>query len=108
MYCILGFATHFENMTTIWACPPVTFFYHSQTSVRAAQPHAQQLPREDLTDQDMEDPARAVEKLVDQKVMEVVSDQEKPIYIVCWNPQFKKHRKNCECCPGHYLSTSVY
>ena len=19
-----------------------------------------------------------------------------------------KHRKNCECCPGHYLSTSVY
>ena len=20
----------------------------------------------------------------------------------------KKHRKNCECCPGHYLSTSVY
>ena len=23
----------------------------------------------------------------------------------CWQ---KKHRKNCECCPGHYLSTSVY
>ena len=21
---------------------------------------------------------------------------------------FKKHRKNCECCPGQYLSTSVY
>ena len=21
---------------------------------------------------------------------------------------FKKHRKNCECCTGHYLSTSVY
>ena len=21
---------------------------------------------------------------------------------------FRKHRKNCECCPGHYLSTSVY
>ena len=20
----------------------------------------------------------------------------------------RKHRKNCECCPGHYLSTSVY
>ena len=20
----------------------------------------------------------------------------------------KKHRKNCECCPGHYLFTSVY
>ena len=20
----------------------------------------------------------------------------------------EKHRKNCECCPGHYLSTSVY
>ena len=20
----------------------------------------------------------------------------------------KKHRKNCECCPGYYLSTSVY
>ena len=20
----------------------------------------------------------------------------------------KKQRKNCECCPGHYLSTSVY
>ena len=20
----------------------------------------------------------------------------------------QKHRKNCECCPGHYLSTSVY
>ena len=19
-----------------------------------------------------------------------------------------KHRKNCECCPGYYLSTSVY
>ena len=19
-----------------------------------------------------------------------------------------KHRKNCECCPGHYMSTSVY
>ena len=31
---------------------------------------------------DMEDPARAVEKLVDHKVMEVVSDKEKPIYIV--------------------------
>ena len=37
---------------------------------------------------DMEDPARAVEKLVDHKVMEVVSDKEKPIYIVSWNPQF--------------------
>ena len=23
-------------------------------------------------------------------------------------PKLKKHRKNCECCPGHYLSTSVY
>ena len=22
--------------------------------------------------------------------------------------QVIKHRKNCECCPGHYLSTSVY
>ena len=22
--------------------------------------------------------------------------------------QTSKHRKNCECCPGHYLSTSVY
>ena len=22
--------------------------------------------------------------------------------------KFRKHRKNCECCPGHYLSTSVY
>ena len=21
---------------------------------------------------------------------------------------YSKHRKNCECCPGHYLSTSVY
>ena len=21
---------------------------------------------------------------------------------------FQKHRKNCECCPGHYMSTSVY
>ena len=20
----------------------------------------------------------------------------------------RKHRKNCECCPGHYLSTSIY
>ena len=24
------------------------------------------------------------------------------------SPVQKKHRKNCECCPGHYLSTSVY
>ena len=30
------------------------------------------------------------------------------------NPQFQidnikyRHHKNCECCPGHYLSTSVY
>ena len=31
---------------------------------------------------DMEDPARAVEKLVDQKVMGVVSDKEELIYIV--------------------------
>ena len=23
-------------------------------------------------------------------------------------PFIIKHRKNCECCPGHYLSTSVY
>ena len=23
-------------------------------------------------------------------------------------PCLAKHRKNCECCPGHYLSTSVY
>ena len=23
-----------------------------------------------------------------------------------WN--LSKHGKNCECCPGHYLSTSVY
>ena len=22
--------------------------------------------------------------------------------------RIKKHRKKCECCPGHYLSTSVY
>ena len=36
----------------------------------------------------MEDPAIAVEKLVDQNVMEVVSDKEDPIYIVSWNPQF--------------------
>ena len=21
---------------------------------------------------------------------------------------YSKHRKNCQCCPGHYLSTSVY
>ena len=21
---------------------------------------------------------------------------------------WRKHRKNCECCPGHYLSISVY
>ena len=27
------------------------------------------------------------------------------IEIFVWN---LKHRKNCECCPGHYLSTSVY
>ena len=20
----------------------------------------------------------------------------------------RKHRKNCKCCPGHYMSTSVY
>ena len=26
-------------------------------------------------------------------------------WLLFW---FKKHRKNCECCPGHYLSTSVY
>ena len=26
-----------------------------------------------------------------------------------WKTSYKaKHRKNCECCPGHYLSTSVY
>ena len=25
----------------------------------------------------------------------------------CPNQEPKKHRKNCECCPGHYLSTSV-
>ena len=31
---------------------------------------------------DMEDPAMAVEKLVDQNVMEVVSDKEELIYIV--------------------------
>ena len=24
------------------------------------------------------------------------------------NHSWLKHRKNCECCPGHYLSTSVY
>ena len=24
------------------------------------------------------------------------------------NTSNNKHRKNCECCPGHYLSTSVY
>ena len=26
---------------------------------------------------------------------------------LCWVSTIK-HRKNCECCPGHYLSTSVY
>ena len=25
-----------------------------------------------------------------------------------YTPSILKHRKNCECCPGHYLSTSVY
>ena len=35
-----------------------------------------------ITDKVMEDPARAVEKLVDQKVVEVVSDKEELIYIV--------------------------
>ena len=28
-------------------------------------------------------------------------------YIVL-DDHWSKHRKNCECCPGHYLSTSVY
>ena len=27
---------------------------------------------------------------------------------VCFDIFVIKHRKNCECCPGHYLSTSVY
>ena len=35
-----------------------------------------------ITDKDMEDPARAVETLVYQMVMDVVSDKQKPIYIV--------------------------
>ena len=31
------------------------------------------------------------------------------IYIVMQFCLFvTKHRKNCECCPGQYLSTSVY
>ena len=35
------------------------------------------------------------------------------IYLPRSLPQLRdaflsKHRKNCECCPGHYLSTSVY
>ena len=37
-----------------------------------------------------------------------------PFYFIknmfCWDTLIYnlKHRKNCECCPGHYLSTSVY
>ena len=31
------------------------------------------------------------------------------VFLCLSNLDFnKKHRKNCECCPGHYLSTSVY
>ena len=36
------------------------------------------------------------------------------VNIICFSHKvkqiraFPKHRKNCECCPGHYLSTSVY
>ena len=30
------------------------------------------------------------------------------VYVYWWYLYTKKHRKNCECCPGHYLSTSVY
>ena len=38
------------------------------------------------------------------------------VFFVLWTWLFvclflhvrQKHRKNCECCPGHYLSTSVY
>ena len=29
---------------------------------------------------------------------------EKDFFVIFYT----KHRKNCECCPGHYLSTSVY
>ena len=34
--------------------------------------------------------------------------QEKEDSEVCDPFSVKKRRKNCECCPGHYLSTSVY
>ena len=30
-----------------------------------------------------------------------------PVFGPCFLINIK-HRKNCECCPGHYLSTSVY
>ena len=30
-----------------------------------------------------------------------------PVFVPCFLINIK-HHKNCECCPGHYLSTSVY
>ena len=32
-------------------------------------------------------------------------EEEEEIYFIFY---LYKHRKNCECCPGHYMSTSVY
>ena len=32
-------------------------------------------------------------------------DQKKSWFLLFYK---KKHRKNCECCPGHYLSTSIF
>ena len=35
-------------------------------------------------------------------------NQKRDSVIMLRNVLKMKHRKNCECCPGHYLSTSVY
>ena len=66
-------------MTIMSACPSVIFFISAKQVYVWHNTTLSSCPGK-VTD--MEDPARAVEKLVDQKVMEVVSDKEELIYIV--------------------------
>ena len=41
-------------------------------------------------------------KMIIKEVMKMKS-------MMCnWSKQIIKHRKNCECCPGHYLNVSHY
>ena len=68
-------------MTIMSACPSVIFFISAKQVYVWHNPTLSSCPGK-MADKDMEDPARAVKKLVDHKVMEVVSDKEKPIYIV--------------------------